>query len=187
MKHQIAILPVVLIAALAIPDQGVAAGDRVMADSAPLVELNSQLPLSALKNDIPTPTEIAVPSQSASSTVFRDIPSINGRYSLGGRTLLPYVGAGFAGGYASEFNRSLGAAPPTQTDLGLRTRASRFHDTYSITIVRPTATPSRQATELPFQGTAASCDSSAPKPSLRGAARDRWRDQLCDRRAMKMS
>ena len=122
MKYQIAILPVVLIAALAIPDQGVAAGDRVVADSAPLVAMDSQLPLSTLKNDVPTPTEIAVPSQSASSTAFRDIPSINGRYSLGGRTVLPYVGAGFAGGYASEFNRSLGAAPPTQTDLGLRSQ-----------------------------------------------------------------
>lgn len=122
MKHQIAILPVVLIAALAISDQGVAAGDRVMADSAPLVEVNSQLPLSTLKNDVPTQPQIAVPSQSASSPVFRDIPSINGRYSLGGKTVLPYVGAGFAGGYTSEFNRSLGAAPPTQTDLGLRSQ-----------------------------------------------------------------
>ena len=27
----------------------------------------------------------------------------------------------------------------------------------------------------------------APEPSLRGVASGRWRDQLCDRRAMKMS
>lgn len=122
MKHQIAIWPVVLIAALAIPNQGVAAGDRIVDDSAALRGINSQLPPGALKNDVPTPTEIAVPSQSASSTVFRDIPSINGRYSLGGRTVLPYVGAGFGGGYASEFNRSLGGAPPIQTDSGLRSQ-----------------------------------------------------------------
>lgn len=122
MKHQIAIVPVLLIAALAIPDQGVAARDRVMADSAALVGTNSQLPQSALKEDIPTQPQVAAPSESASSTVFRDIPSINGRYSLGGRTILPYVGAGFGGGYVSEFNRSLGGAPPTQTDSGLRSQ-----------------------------------------------------------------
>lgn len=123
MKYQIAmILPVVLIAALAIPNQGVAARDRVMADSAAFVETNSQLPQSVLKNDVPTQPQVAVPSQSAPSTVFRDIPSISSRYSLGGRTVLPYVGAGFGGGYASEFNRSLGGTPPIQTDSGLRSQ-----------------------------------------------------------------
>lgn len=122
MKYQPAIVPVLLIAALAIPNQGVAARDRVMADSAALVGTNSQLPHSALKNDVPTQPHIAVPSQSISSTVFRDIPSISGSYSLGGRTVLPYVGAGFGGGYASEFNRSLGSAPPIQTDSELRSQ-----------------------------------------------------------------
>ena len=120
MKRQIAILSVVLIAALAIPNQGVAAGDRVMADSGAFVGMNSQLTQSALKNDVPPQPQIAVPSQSPSSELFRDIPSINGRYSLGGRTVLPYVGAGVGGGYTSQLDRSLGGAPPIQTDSGLR-------------------------------------------------------------------
>ena len=36
--------------------------------------------------------------------------------------MLPYIGAGFSGGYSAEFNRSLGGAPPSQTDFGLRSQ-----------------------------------------------------------------
>ena len=79
MKYQSAIVSVALIAALAIPHQCVAGGDRGMADSAAFVGTHSQLTQSALKNDLPTQPQIAV----------------------------PYVGAGFGGGYASELNRSL--------------------------------------------------------------------------------
>ena len=122
MKHYSAIVPILLIAALAGPTQGVAARDRVMADPAALGETNSQLSSSMLKNDVPIQPPIVVPSESASSSDLRDIPSISGRYSIGGRTLLPYVGAGFSGGYGSEFNRSLGGAPPTQSDFGLRSQ-----------------------------------------------------------------
>jgi hypothetical protein len=57
---------------------------------------------------------------STPSTVFRDIPSISGRYSLGGQTLLPYLGAGFGSGYTTEMDRSLHSPPPTTMDPGLR-------------------------------------------------------------------
>jgi len=121
MKQYIAVVSV-LVAALAAPTQGVAAGDRGMADSAVLEETNSQLSLSTPKTTAPIHPPIAAPSESASPSYFRDIPSISGLYSIGGRTLLPYIGAGFSGGYSAEFNRSLGGTPPTQSDFGLRSQ-----------------------------------------------------------------
>ena len=65
---------------------------------------------------------IAAPSFefSAASTIFRDVPSINGRYSVGETTLLPYVGAGFGNGYSSQLDRSIGGGSSLQTDAGLR-------------------------------------------------------------------
>lgn len=35
---------------------------------------------------------------------------------------MPYIGAGFGGGYSSEVDRSLGSAPPAQGDSGLRSQ-----------------------------------------------------------------
>jgi hypothetical protein len=121
-KYYIAGALVLLIAAFAVPTQSVTARDRVVADSAAPGGTNSQLSSSTLKNDFPIQPPIAAPSNLASSSTVYDVPSINGRYSIGGKTLLPYIGAGFSGGYGSEFNRSLGGAPPTQSDFGLRSQ-----------------------------------------------------------------
>ncbi len=127
MKQYFAIVSILLIAALAGPTQGVAARDRLMVHSAPFEATKSQLPQSesalgsAPMKDVLIQPPIAVPSDSA-SLYFRDIPSISGRYSIGGRALLPFLGAGFSGGYGSELNRFLGGAPPMQSDFGLRSQ-----------------------------------------------------------------
>ncbi|RPH78254.1 MAG: hypothetical protein EHM80_10690 [Nitrospiraceae bacterium] len=113
---------VVLIAILVASIQGIVAPDRAMADSAVLGEPNSQLALGAPKTNVPSQPPPAAPLAVAPTLDIRDIPSINGRYSIGGRTLLPYIGAGFSGGYSSEFNRSLSGPPPAQNDLGLRSQ-----------------------------------------------------------------
>lgn len=42
--------------------------------------------------------------------VLRNIPTVSKPISLGGRTLVPYIGAGFGGGYATEFDRALNPA-----------------------------------------------------------------------------
>lgn len=39
--------------------------------------------------------------------VLRTIPTVSKPISVGGTTLMPYIGAGFGGGYATEFDRSL--------------------------------------------------------------------------------
>ncbi len=43
--------------------------------------------------------------------VLRSIPTVSKPISLGGTTLMPYIGAGFGGGYATEFDRSLNTPP----------------------------------------------------------------------------
>ncbi|SLM49514.1 protein of unknown function [Nitrospira japonica] len=63
-----------------------------------------------------------VPDQGAASSstqVFRDIPSISGSYSIGGQMFLPYVGAGFGNGYATDLDRSLHRLPTISSDQGL--------------------------------------------------------------------
>ena len=57
---------------------------------------------------------------SSPQTIFRDVPSISGAYSLAGTTLRPYVRAGFSNGYATDLDRSLNVAPTGQADSGLR-------------------------------------------------------------------
>ena len=120
MKWHIAIVSICLGAALAVPTQSVAGRDRIETDSATIGEATSQLSSGMLKNDLPIQPPAAASSMPLSSSGFREIPSISGRYAIGGTTLLPYIGAGFSGGYSSELNRSLGGASPTLSDIGLR-------------------------------------------------------------------
>ncbi|MDH5726047.1 MAG: hypothetical protein OEY60_11300 [Nitrospira sp.] len=41
--------------------------------------------------------------------ILRTLPSVSKQISVGGTTLLPYLGAGFGGGYHTELDRSLNA------------------------------------------------------------------------------
>lgn len=122
MKQSSVRVVVISVAALVASIQGIAAPDRAMADSAVLVEPNGQLASGIAKTNVPSQPPLVAPLAAAPTLDIRDIPSINGRYSIGGSTLLPYIGAGFSGGYSSEFNRSLSGPPITQNDLGLRSQ-----------------------------------------------------------------
>jgi hypothetical protein len=70
-------------------------------------------PSSTMTPSAPTATEAAarpmppaaVPMEHA--VVLRTIPTLSKQISVGGTTLLPYIGAGFGGGYATELDRSL--------------------------------------------------------------------------------
>ena len=57
--------------------------------------------------------------------VMRTIPTVSKQISVGGTTLVPYFGAGFSGGYVTEFDRSLHTLPAASeltnfTNIGLR-------------------------------------------------------------------
>lgn len=101
---------------------GHAAEDHQVVDSPALQALNQQFSRGGIASEVPFYAPDSLPLSSPSSSIFRDMPSISGRYSVGGRTVLPYLGAGFGGGYTSELNRSLTGPPPVQSDAGLRSQ-----------------------------------------------------------------
>jgi hypothetical protein len=75
---------------------------------------------AALKTDlIGREAALSLDSLTASN-VFRDLPSISGNYTVNGRKIMPYVGAGFGHGYSSDLDRSLNSSSISQTDTGLR-------------------------------------------------------------------
>ncbi len=61
------------------------------------------------------PTIPATPSASLpvdNLFILRTLPTVSKQISVGGTTLLPFIGAGFGGGYLTEFDRSLNAVSP---------------------------------------------------------------------------
>ena len=64
------------------------------------------------------------PSLSAvgeTAMAMRTIPTISAQFAVGRTTMIPYLGAGFGGGYATEFDRSLHTLPVTASGLSLTT------------------------------------------------------------------
>lgn len=118
MRYSLAVI--LLCALVAFSARPVMAQDGSVPESPALQALNQQFAKGGAVPEASASAEL--PVQLSPSTVFRDIPSISGRYSVGGRVIMPYLGAGFGGGYASELNRSLTGPPPAQTDLGLRSQ-----------------------------------------------------------------
>jgi hypothetical protein len=120
MFFRYAIVPMLLCAVLSVSARGASAQEEPALESPVLQSLNEQYSQGSAASELPFNAPGSLPLYSPSSSVFRDIPSISGRYSVGGRTILPYLGAGFGGGYTSELNRSLTGPPPVQPDVGLR-------------------------------------------------------------------
>ncbi len=85
--------------------------------AAPTLTGNSAELSSSQKN---TRTEVATPSVTPSSgSLFRDVPALSGRYSVGDMTLLPYIGAGFGAGYTSELDRAFSPTLQPQQNMNL--------------------------------------------------------------------
>ena len=53
---------------------------------------------------------------SKDSTLYHDLPSITGEYTVRGTKLMPYVGAGFGNGYSSDLDRALNRGTAVQSD-----------------------------------------------------------------------
>ncbi len=107
---------------LAVPVGAHAAEDHQLADSPALQSMNQQFSRGGLASEVAVYEPASLSLSSPASSIFRDIPSISGRYSVGGRTIMPYLGAGFGGGYTSELNRSLTGPAPVQSDIGVRSQ-----------------------------------------------------------------
>ncbi len=59
--------------------------------------------------------DLAPPIQTKQDLV-RQAPAISGKFQVRDQTLLPFVGAGFGAGFASERDRALGSDPSVQTN-----------------------------------------------------------------------
>ena len=65
-------------------------------------------------------TEVATtPITPSAGSLFRDVPSLSGRYATGNMTFLPYIGAGFGAGYNSELDRTFAPNLQPQQNLNL--------------------------------------------------------------------
>ena len=53
-----------------------------------------------------------------SGVFLRTVPSLSKQIEVGGTKLMPYIGAGFGGGYLTEFDRSLHASPSFSSSFG---------------------------------------------------------------------
>ena len=79
-------------------------------------------PPSAAKSATTAPSSVLAPAGVDSQTIFRDVPSVSGSYSVAGRTVRPYLGAGFSNGYATDLDRSLSHSVPSSStaETGVR-------------------------------------------------------------------
>jgi hypothetical protein len=102
----------VILAALTLRGEVFAARDAGVTGRSPDAQAGSASLLRAVTDGARTTPRAELRQPSSASTVFRDVPSITGRYSIGGKTILPYVGAGFGGGYSSDVDRHMGSAAP---------------------------------------------------------------------------
>ena len=59
------------------------------------------------------------PITPSAGSLFRDVPSLSGRYAAGPMTFLPYIGAGFDAGYNSELDRTFAPNLQPQQNLNL--------------------------------------------------------------------
>jgi len=59
------------------------------------------------------------PITPSADSLFRDVPSLSGRYSAGDMTILPYIGAGFGAGYNSQLDHAFTPNPQPQQNLNL--------------------------------------------------------------------
>jgi hypothetical protein len=111
-RHLFFLIFMTLLSSIAQADTSIIVGSQLM-PMGPIDLTRSPAVHSAL----PSPF---VSGPSDSPTLFRDVPSLSGTYSLGGRIVRPYVGAGFSNGYATDLDRSLHIAPSSASETGLR-------------------------------------------------------------------
>jgi hypothetical protein len=101
MTLRYAIVPLLLCAVFSVSARGVSAQGEPVPESPALQSLNQQFSRGGVASEVPFYAPASLSLSSPSSSIFRDIPSISGRYSVGGRTVMP---------------------PPVQSDVGLRSQ-----------------------------------------------------------------
>ena len=99
-----------------------------MAESEGVHSIGMSTPETVTKGEsVPPKTAAAIPGPALQPSLgfspqsWREVPSIiSGQYSIGGTTVMPFLGAGFSGGYISDVDRSVKSGFSTPADSGLR-------------------------------------------------------------------
>jgi hypothetical protein len=75
----------------------------------------------------PAPGETATHPlvRSSRAPLFHDVPALTGQYSVQDMTLMPYIGAGFGGGFISDLDRALGLNSSLENNPGFRNPLSQ--------------------------------------------------------------
>lgn len=100
-----------VVGALLLAGSGIVSAEAPSTETATWSEMRSQT--SEAWSQAPVMNERRV-------DIFRQTPTLSGRFQVREQTLIPYVGAGFGGGYMTERDRALGPGPglPQQNLLG---------------------------------------------------------------------
>ncbi len=111
MKRNWAVRSLLVTGLLVVAETGVAFAEEPSID-APARNMLRIWPPSAL-HQAPTVND-------RSLNIFRQAPTLSGRVHVNEQTLIPYIGAGFGGGYVTERDRALSPQPalPQQNVLG---------------------------------------------------------------------
>lgn len=121
MKPRVSFISVICLMGIALLSQaGVARSEGFLAVATSTPENIGKVAPIPLKKDAVDQAPTLPPGSGMSSQTVREVPSISGRYTIGGTTVMPYLGAGFSGGYTSDIDRSINNGVSTQADAGLR-------------------------------------------------------------------
>ena len=121
MKHRVSIISALCLMGIALLFQvGVAKSEDSLATGTSTPEHIDKVVPVPLKNDAVSQAPQLPPGPALSSQAVREVPTISGRYTIGGTTVMPYLGAGFSGGYTSDVDRSVSNGLSTPADSGPR-------------------------------------------------------------------
>jgi len=126
MLHRVSIICAIsLMAIMLCPLAGIAGNEGVSGSAL-------SMPESVAKGEwVPPKTEAAIsapalsPDAGFSPQIWREVPSISGYYSIGGTTVMPFLGAGFGGGYVSDLDRSIKSELSTPSDSRIQSRVGQ--------------------------------------------------------------
>lgn len=121
MLRRFAILSVIGLIALAhFSSAGAAESGLAPATGGPSADSIGRIDAVPWTSEGTVPGQIIPPGSGQSSPIGREAPAISGRYSIGGTTIMPFLGAGFSGGYLSDVDRSVNSALSPQADSNVR-------------------------------------------------------------------
>lgn len=125
MKHPAVIVFAICVMGLLSFSRVEAARDGSVAPGSLTAAIIGKVDDAAPKKGVMDQTPSVPSGSSIPSNVFRNIPSIGGDFWGGGTKLMPYIGAGFGSGYASDLDRSISGRPSTPTDSGSRSHVGQ--------------------------------------------------------------